>query len=242
MPPPRRRINTFTLRPSWYQLGAYLLISAQIAVFFSCMFPFYSSQVTKITITVLYCTLLGFLVIISFITSFIDPTDPITSYSQLEDIPNPDSSTLAYCSTCYAYCSSSSRHCRICDRCVRDFDHHCVWINNCIGEQNYPHFIIMNWTTLAQMAMFEAAAIVLTVMEDWRGFRSRIIVVWVAMGVYLVFIGMLLYLGALHIHLHIQGLTTYEFFRGRTRKVLPRKVNEEPTQEVVGSTRYKTTL
>ena len=37
------------------------------------------------------------------------------------------------CPTCEVICTSESRHCYICNRCVERFDHHCQWINNCIG-------------------------------------------------------------------------------------------------------------
>jgi hypothetical protein len=28
-------------------------------------------------------------------------------------------------------------------RCVSDFDHHCIWINNCVGSKNYKIFYKM---------------------------------------------------------------------------------------------------
>ena len=34
------------------------------------------------------------------------------------------------------------RHCVICDKCCEEFDHHCYWVNNCVGKNNYQYFLI----------------------------------------------------------------------------------------------------
>ena len=46
------------------------------------------------------------------------------------------------CPTCEVICTADSRHCYICNRCVERFDHHCPWVNNCIGINNHAYFYL----------------------------------------------------------------------------------------------------
>mmetsp|Transcript_17121 Transcript_17121/g.28879 ORF Transcript_17121/g.28879 Transcript_17121/m.28879 type:complete len:326 (+) Transcript_17121:2768-3745(+) len=51
-----------------------------------------------------------------------------------------DSSQL--CPECETIRTSRSRHCIICHRCVDRYDHHCPWINNCVGVRNHNVFLL----------------------------------------------------------------------------------------------------
>lgn len=44
------------------------------------------------------------------------------------------------CPDCKVIRTTRSRHCVACNRCVERFDHHCPWINNCIGIRNHNYF------------------------------------------------------------------------------------------------------
>jgi hypothetical protein len=45
-------------------------------------------------------------------------------------------------------------HCNVCGRCVDTFNHHCVWINNCVGQVNYRWYIAMIACTLTNEIAF----------------------------------------------------------------------------------------
>lgn len=45
------------------------------------------------------------------------------------------------CPDCEIIRTSRSRHCSICNKCVERFDHHCPWINNCVGTRNHGYFM-----------------------------------------------------------------------------------------------------
>ena len=46
------------------------------------------------------------------------------------------------CSYCEVIKSESSFHCTICNKCVEGFDHHCPFINNCLGYRNHKYFLM----------------------------------------------------------------------------------------------------
>ena len=49
--------------------------------------------------------------------------------------------TKAKLQVCSGFKVPRSHHCRKCGRCVKKMDHHCPWINNCVGEWNQKYFL-----------------------------------------------------------------------------------------------------
>ncbi|XP_026860841.2 palmitoyltransferase ZDHHC16B isoform X3 [Electrophorus electricus] len=51
------------------------------------------------------------------------------------DIP-----TVTICKKCIVPKPARTHHCSVCDKCVLKMDHHCPWLNNCVGHFNHRYF------------------------------------------------------------------------------------------------------
>ncbi|KAF8703850.1 hypothetical protein HU200_031946 [Digitaria exilis] len=125
---------------------------------------------------------------------------------------------LRYCQKCCHYKPPRAHHCRVCKRCVLKMDHHCIWINNCVGHENYKIFLV--FVLYAVVASFYALILIIgsvlhSVPKDEQSgsdsARTSIIICGVILSPLALALAVLL---GWHIYLIIQNKTTIEYHEG----------------------------
>lgn len=143
----------------------------------------------------------------------------------------------AWCHTCLVVRPPRASHCSECDNCVLRFDHHCPFVNNCVGQRNYLFF--MGFTTsvfcLALLVLPSLAWYFLqesatsgtskksSSLDDAPAARYAILAIACLAGIAaLALAGLWSY----HVFLIANGKTTKEHLKGRKRI---EGITEEPT-------------
>jgi len=64
------------------------------------------------------------------------------SDSQPQILVQPNQKGKRLCRRCKSFKPQRAHHCSVCRRCIIKMDHHCPWVNNCVGIGNHKYFLL----------------------------------------------------------------------------------------------------
>jgi palmitoyltransferase ZDHHC9/14/18 len=126
-----------------------------------------------------------------------------------------------YCATCRIIRPPRASHCADCNKCCLRHDHHCPFVNNCVGQRNYVLFcsFIVSTVVLGLMVLFSVILWIGNGTSQLNGDSLIVRIIGYAVGIPT---GLSLlaafFLVGYHGFLACSGKTTREHLRGDSRR------------------------
>ncbi|CAG9330227.1 unnamed protein product [Blepharisma stoltei] len=203
-----------------FQIASWVVMIFHILIGILCISFLLSKEYLIVFLLLYYSTLLALLIQGLILTK----SDPSVSIP-IENIDKSPDAVNYLCTICKNYVTETSKHCGSCDRCVDRFDHHCKWLNNCIGKHNYKQFIIL--IVLLEINLSILIVFEISIIDKWKTHglnKSKEIVqtdVSFIIADIIINASILLFNGYLigfHIFLKFKKMTTYDFIQQRRIK------------------------
>ena len=130
---------------------------------YSFMLVFYDKKYFNLIIFNFHLIINAILVIFFFLLicrnpGFVDNCEKINDFDDL--LIKKEKSFLDFCFKCSIFKTDDIKHCVICDKCCKEFDHHCLWLDNCIGKNNYILFVLILYSLFIDILIIIIVSII----------------------------------------------------------------------------------
>ncbi|KAI3379459.1 hypothetical protein SNEBB_007701 [Seison nebaliae] len=207
---------------------SWMLFLAGTTVYFSFLSNYVWNEVHS-SILIIQTIITVFVTANFFLVTFRDPGRYMPAMKDehaAEDLRSPLHRTveirnsnvkMKWCPTCDFYRPPRVSHCSICNKCIEQFDHHCPWLNNCVGRRNYRFFFQYLLSLTIHITMILAISInhVVTYYDNISDIKTiaALVLIIVLSIIILPVIG----LTGFHLYLVANGRTTNEQVTGKFR-------------------------
>lgn len=124
-----------------------LIIYAEFVVMAVILIPTINSFYSSLNMAIFQS--LAFLAFASHLrTMFTDPgavPKGNATKEMIQQMGFRDGQVIFKCPKCCSIKPDRAHHCSVCQRCIRKMDHHCPWVNNCVGENNQKYFVLFTF-------------------------------------------------------------------------------------------------
>jgi len=162
-----------------------------------------------------YGALVLLLIVIWVVIEVADPASIETDPTYTPEDKDPE-----LCRYCYTPQRARTKHCGLCNKCVHDFDHHCLYLNTCVGGRNYPLFVSLV-TLSVVLVSYQCLGLIYLLWHEKKFISARTFLIGVE-AIFSLLLGMLC--GSLisaHCYLRcFLNKTTYEYLKDRKAKRL----------------------
>ncbi len=125
---------------------------------------------------------------------------------------------------CHIFKPERCHHCSACNRCVLNMDHHCPWVNNCIGFYNRKFFLLMLFYILTTLAILVIGMLrgIYEVFANIADFKAIYLIRILPFALSVALFGILFCFFKFHLNLVFTNVTTIETLdRKRSNSPVP---------------------
>ena len=216
--------NGFCFPLAFQQIFTWMLIVFNSVYFYYILLKELSkhySKELKVLVIVVHSFLFLLTLLFGFLSTYKDPADSLLKKEIQKKIQTKKdgkhylleiSRKYPFCLICCSNIYSSSKHCKKCNKCIENFDHHCNWLNNCVGKYNYGYFYLLVFIVLCDCLFIAGIGFYFFFNSDLqRKKKAGLILIIIGSSINFGISINFIYLFVFHTYFIYSGITTYEY-------------------------------